>query len=179
MKFSTRLTHSLLFALLISGCSPVENKQDYVTVGALLPLTGADSDKGMRVLNGLQLAKREINEKGGILGKKLDIIVLNDHGSERNALQQYMVLKEKDIAAIIVLNHSGVTLTIAKAAETDGIPIVSPSAVDLSFENQNEELTDFDKSYLNHFSQIPLSDSVAAYRCVFALAETINNTEKR
>jgi branched-chain amino acid transport system substrate-binding protein len=111
-----------------NGCTSKSEKQEYITIGALLPLTGEDSDEGFRALNGLYLAKKEINESGGILGKKLDVIILNDRGDEEYIVQQYNTLKEKGVTAIIGSSYSGVTIALAKAAEKDGIPIISPTA---------------------------------------------------
>jgi branched-chain amino acid transport system substrate-binding protein len=111
-----------------NGCAPKQAGQKYITIGALLPLTGEDSDEGFRALNGLYLAKREINENGGILGKKLDVIILNDRGDEEYIVQQYNKLKEKNVTAIIGSSYSGVTIALAKAAEEDGIPVISPTA---------------------------------------------------
>lgn len=115
-----------LSALILLSCS--KDNQKYITIGALLPLTGNDSDDGIRALNGLQLAKEEINNNGGILGKKLDIIVLNDRGDESYILQQYNTLKSYDVAAIIGSSYSPVTMALADAAEIDGIPVISPTA---------------------------------------------------
>jgi branched-chain amino acid transport system substrate-binding protein len=109
-------------------------RQEYITIGALLPLTGDGSDEGLRALNGLQLAKEEINASGGILGKKIDVIVLNDRGwgtagyDEEYVVKQYNRLKEKEVVAIIGSSYSGATLAIAKASEKDGLPIISPTA---------------------------------------------------
>jgi len=178
MKFSTILVYTLLLTLLVFGCFPNKDKPEYITIGAILPLTGADSDEGVRALNGLQIAKQEINEKGGILGKKLDIIVLNDRGDKEYVLQQYSVLKEKGVAAIISSGNPDIAMILAKVSAADDIPIFSPSAVNPLTEGQNGELADFEKSYFGNFSQIPLSDSAAAYRCVYTIAETIRNAEK-
>jgi branched-chain amino acid transport system substrate-binding protein len=112
----------------VNSCVLKSEKQEYITIGALLPLTGEDSDEGLRALNGLQLAKEEINESGGVLGKKLDIIVLNDRGDEEHVLRQYKVLKEKGVIAVIGSSYSSVTLALAKEAEKDGMPVISPTA---------------------------------------------------
>jgi len=119
----------MVFVIAVANsCVLKSEKQEYITIGALLPLTGADSDEGLRALNGLQLAKEEINESGGVLGKKLDIIVLNDRGDEEHVLRQYKVLKEKGVIAVIGSSYSSVTLALAKEAEKDGMPVISPTA---------------------------------------------------
>jgi len=117
----------LLFVF-ISGCTKKAEQQEYITIGALLPLTGEGSDEGLRALNGLQLAKEEINKSGGVLGKILDIIVLNDRGDEEYIVQQYNALKERGVVAIIGSSYSSVTMALARAAEKDGMPIISPTA---------------------------------------------------
>lgn len=112
----------------ITGCGSKSQPQEFITLGALLPLCGEDADEGLRAYNGLMLAKEEINRAGGILGKMLDIIVLNDFGNEEYVVQQYNVLMEKNVAAIIGSSYSDVTMALAEAAEKDGIPVISPSA---------------------------------------------------
>jgi branched-chain amino acid transport system substrate-binding protein len=110
----------LFLTVLMSGCTKKAEQQGYITIGALLPLTGESSDEGLRALNGLQLARKEINKSGGILGKTLDIIVLNDRGDEEYIVRQYNALKERGVAAIIGSSYSSVTMALARAAEKDG-----------------------------------------------------------
>jgi branched-chain amino acid transport system substrate-binding protein len=116
-----------LIPLIIAGCSS-KPEQEYITIGALIPLTGEDSDEGLRALNGLQIAKEEINKTGGILGKKLDVIVFDDRGDVEYIVEQYNRLKERGVAAIIGSSYSDATIALAKEAEKDGIPIISPTA---------------------------------------------------
>jgi ABC-type sugar transport system substrate-binding protein len=178
MKFSTTPLCLLLLALALLGCYQGKEKQEYLTIGALLPLTGADSEEGVRALNGLQLAKEEINENGGISGKKLDIIALNDRGNEKYVLQQYNELKNKGVKAIIGSSAKNVTTVLSRAALADGIPLFSPSAENITYNDDNGKLTDFEKKYFNVFSQMPLPVSAAAYKCVYIMANTFNSAER-
>ena len=146
-----------LTAVLIFSCSS-NKKTEYITIGALLPLTGDKSDEGIRALNGLNLAVTKINKNGGVLGKKLDVIALNDRGDEEYAVQQYNVLKEKNAAAIVGSSYSDVTLALAKASEEDGIPIISAAAA-------NPEIT---KGRENVFRAIFIDDYQAEIMAYFA-----------
>ena len=147
-----------LLAVLMSGCGPKTQQQGYITIGALLPLTGESSDEGLRALNGLQLARKEINKSGGVLGKKLDIIVLNDRGDEEYIVRQYNALKERGVAAIIGSSYSNVTLALARAAEKDGMPVISPTAT-------NPDVT---KGRPNVFRAIFIDDYQAEAMAYFA-----------
>jgi len=152
----------LLLALCASCDSASErrraNKQEYITIGALFPLTGEHADEGIRALNGLKLARQEINAAGGVLGKKLDIIALDDGGDEKRVVEQYRVLLERGVSAIIGSSFSYVTLPLAKASEADGIPVITPTA-------SNPEITEGRK---NVFRMIFLDDDQAKVAASFA-----------
>jgi len=152
------LTCFLLLVVFISGCTKKTEQQEYITIGALLPLTGDNSGEGLRALNGLQLAKEEINKSGGILGKILDIIVLNDRGDEEYIVRQYNALKEKGVVAIIGSSYSGVTMALAQVAEKDGMPVISPTA-------SNPDIT---KGRPNVFRAIFIDDYQAEVMAYFA-----------
>ena len=158
METCFRAACFLMLIVLMSGCTQKAEQQEYITIGALLPLTGEDSDEGLRALNGLQLAKEEINEAGGVLRKKLDVIVLNDRGDEEYILQQYNALKERGVVAIIGSSYSGVTMALAQAAEKDGIPVISPTA-------SNPDVT---KGRPNVFRAIFIDDYQAEVMAYFA-----------
>jgi branched-chain amino acid transport system substrate-binding protein len=150
-----------------AGCTAKPAQQEYITIGALLPLTGEDSDEGFRALNGLYLAKKEINENGGIMGKKLDVIILNDRGDEEYITQQYNKLKEKGVSAIIGSSYSGVTIALAKAAEKDGIPIISPTASNLNVTKDRKNvfraifIDDYQAEVMAYFAYNSLSAKTA------------------
>ena len=127
MKIKASFLLAITF-IVFWGCSANVKEQGYITIGALLPLTGPASDEGLRTLNGIHLAKEEINARGGVLGKKLDIIVLNDRGDTEYIVEQYNKLMENNIAAIIGSSYSGPTLVLARESEKDGIPVISPTA---------------------------------------------------
>jgi branched-chain amino acid transport system substrate-binding protein len=148
----------LFLAVLMSGCTQKAEQRGYITIGALLPLTGDSSDEGLRALNGLQLAKEEINRSGGVLGKMLDVIVLNDRGDEEYIVQQYNVLKARGVAAIIGSSYSNVTMALARAAEEDGMPIISPTAT-------NPDVT---RGHPNVFRAVFIDDYQAEAMAYFA-----------
>ena len=54
----------IIFYFFFSSCTPSKIKTELITISVLLPLVGEDSDEGLRALNGIQLAKKEINEAG-------------------------------------------------------------------------------------------------------------------
>ena len=112
----------------VIGCAPTIDQEEYVTIGVLLPLTGESADAGHRGIDGILLAKSEINENGGVLGKKLDFIILNDRDDKEHVVRQYHVLKKKGVVAIIGSIYSDATRELAKVAAVDAMPVITPTA---------------------------------------------------
>jgi branched-chain amino acid transport system substrate-binding protein len=158
MRKLTTFLFALLLSLfvLMSGCSGIG--RGYITIGVLLPLTGPDADEGLRAYNGLQLAKEEINAAGGVMGKKLDLIILNDQGDKSYVLKQYYTLRGLGAVAIIGSSYSDVTLVLADAAEIDRMPLITPSASD----------PDITRNRNNVFRTIFIDDYQAAVLAYFA-----------
>lgn len=78
------LTRSLLVSVLlvlmtsISGCSNTE-PQTPIRLGVVLPLSGTFQIYGQQGLNGLILAVEQINAKGGVLGRPLELMVKDNN----------------------------------------------------------------------------------------------------
>ncbi len=68
-----------LCTLILTGCQNVanpsgNNAEDTITIGGIVPLTGDGAVYGVMTQNVANLRVEEINESGGINGKKLEII---------------------------------------------------------------------------------------------------------
>jgi branched-chain amino acid transport system substrate-binding protein len=68
-----------------------------VRIGLIAPLTGGSSDFGNSVRLGAELAVKEINESGGLLGRPLELVTRDDKANpdEGRKVSEELVLKEK------------------------------------------------------------------------------------
>ncbi|WP_108663579.1 amino acid ABC transporter substrate-binding protein [Acuticoccus kandeliae] len=73
-------------AFLITGAAQA---QDTIKIGASLPLTGNFSIAGQKHRQGYQLCVDLINDRGGVLGKKIDLIVSDNRSDPATAINQY------------------------------------------------------------------------------------------
>ena len=55
-------------------CAPA---QDTIKIGAIEPLSGTFKDIGERYLDGVNYAVKVINESGGLLGKKVEVVPID------------------------------------------------------------------------------------------------------
>lgn len=70
---------SAMAITLLAGCSGNSagdgNNGDTIKIGAIGPLSGAASTYGVSVKEGAQLLEKEVNDAGGINGKKLNLFL--------------------------------------------------------------------------------------------------------
>ncbi|WP_099354345.1 ABC transporter substrate-binding protein [Fredinandcohnia onubensis] len=101
------------------------NNQDVIKIGWFGPLTGPTSTDGQISLNASQLAVDQINENGGINGKNVEIISVDDQGKPQEAAKGVQKLINSDkVAAVISGAYSGPTLAAASLVQKEGVPMI-------------------------------------------------------
>ena len=125
--FAVTLLLLLTGSLFAMGNS--EQASDVYKVGFIGPLTGDNANYGVRCLNATNLAVSEINAKGGIDGKQIQIISEDSEGAPEKALAAYEKLVYTDnVCAIIGPVFTGESLAVGPRCVEDGIVMITPSA---------------------------------------------------
>lgn len=101
-----------------------------VTLGALMPLTGALGEYGESSLNGVKLAAKQINESGGVLGGSLNIAVGDTQTNpQAGVLAAKQLIATNKVAGIVGALASGVTIPVAQSVTSvSGIPEISSAS---------------------------------------------------
>ena len=90
---------------------PPASNQPSIRIGLIFPLTGGSADMGNSARVGAEVALNEINQVGGFLGRKLELVVRDDEANPDAGLKhaEELVLKEK-VTATIGFCNSGVAM---------------------------------------------------------------------
>jgi branched-chain amino acid transport system substrate-binding protein len=123
---------SLLAALLVLGgltaCSAAsEEKADTILIGVNLELTGDVSVYGVPERNAFEQAVSEVNAKGGIDGKLVELVIYDNAYDQAKAVQNTEKLIEDGVVAILGSATSGMTMAIAPLAKDNGLVVFTPS----------------------------------------------------
>ena len=111
--------------------SPVLAKET-IKVGALLAVTGPASFLGAPEAKTLEMMVADINKKGGIKGKKVELIIKDTGASPEKALSFAKQLIEEDkVLAIIGPSTSGETMKIKSVAEEAKAILLSCAAAEV------------------------------------------------
>lgn len=120
----------LLIVLLLFSCTPnpVEKSQE-VVIGVFGSLTGTTATFGQSTRKGVELATAEINAKGGLLGKKIRLVIEDDQAKPEEAQTVATKLVSKDrVVAMIGETASSRSLAAAPVCQQAGVPMVSPTS---------------------------------------------------
>ena len=103
---------------------------DSLRIGTLVPKAGRMADLG-RVVSGLiQIFVAEINAKGGIYGRKLELVGADFADDPKLAVANAeRLVREQDVFALVSPFTVGVEAEISRLAEEAGIPVVGPFTV--------------------------------------------------
>ena len=134
MKKNLLLILSLVFTLsLLSGCSTETNtdkgSEDTIKIGVNYELTGGVATYGQGLNEGVQLAFEEINANGGVLGKQLEAVTVDNKSEDTEAANVSTKLATRDkVVALLGPATSGNTKAASPAAMQNKIPLISASA---------------------------------------------------
>jgi branched-chain amino acid transport system substrate-binding protein len=124
----------IALGVFVIGCS--EKKQESVIrIGLAGPLTGDQASIGQDMYHGSQMAVDEWNEKGGVLGKKIDLKALDDKAKEEEAVaiaNEFVV--DPYLVGVIGHLNSGCSIPASKVYHNAKVLEVTPCST-------NPELT--------------------------------------
>lgn len=99
-------------------------------IGALAPLSRPGwVEAGQHLLAGLELAVRDVNDAGGIVGRQLELMVRDTAADPQRATAAVDELARLGVAALAGEYHSVVARAAAGRADALGLPFLCSSAV--------------------------------------------------
>lgn len=126
---STVLAFSMLAVLAVGCGGPAKTDSAEIKIGGDFEITGGVANFGKSTVNGIQLAFKEVNAKGGILGKKM-VLVLADNKSEpseaANAITK-LITQDKVVTVLGPVASSNV-LAASQIAIDNKIPLLTATA---------------------------------------------------
>ncbi len=137
----TRLLWALLSLciIVVLGC---QKKDDVIQIGIAGPMTGDQAKMGMDFKNGAALAVEEWNGRGGVLGKRLELIISDDQHDPKQAVSVANKMVNQGVVGVIGHFNSSCSIPASDVYNRAGIPMITPGST-------NPQLTE--KGYRNVF----------------------------
>jgi branched-chain amino acid transport system substrate-binding protein len=122
-------TAALVF---VAGCGGnsgggSDNKSS-IKIGASLPLTGEFSEPGKAAQQGYEVWKATVNAKGGIAGRKVDLVIKDDASNQNTIVADYNALISRDKVDMLLGTFSSLlNLPASAVAERNRKLYVEPA----------------------------------------------------
>jgi len=133
----------LLLVMLVAGCG-AKTESNEIKVGANVELTGNVASFGQSAYNGIKLAVKEINAKGGVLGKQLVLVSADNRGESSEAVNAMTKLISQDKVKVVLgpIVSSNV-IAAYKVAEENKIPVITPTGTSAAITMANGKVQDY------------------------------------
>lgn len=128
LKIMSVLAGTMLMGSIFAGCGD-DAKSDEIKIGTNFELTGNVANYGSATLDGLKLAIKEVNDAGGVNGKKITIVDADNKSEASEAVNAATKLISDDKVKVVV--GPAVTANViaeSQVATDDKIPVVAPDA---------------------------------------------------
>lgn len=147
-----------------------------LVLGFVGGLSGAKADLGSQGRNGAALAVEQLNAQGGIVGRKVELVVADDQDSADGMRAALAQLQAAGVSAIVGPMTSGQTQEAQRVTEPLGLILISPTASSIALVGKKDHL--YRMAPANTFEASLLAGVVAAQGLhhVAILRDTDNDT---
>jgi len=130
-----RLGLALGLGLALAGCS--KDQGDTIRFGVGAPVTGSDAAFGAQLKNGAEQAIADINEAGGILGKKIVVSYGDDVADPKQGVSVANNFAGEGVKFVIGHFNSGVTMPTSEVYQENGILQITPGSTNPRITERN------------------------------------------
>ncbi|RPH76712.1 MAG: hypothetical protein EHM88_19155 [Candidatus Rokuibacteriota bacterium] len=128
MTTTIRALAVALAALLVAGAGTAW-AQGEVLVGGAISQTGRYAEPAGRQVNAIKMWVDEVNARGGLLGRKVKLLLLDDKSDTQTSIKLYEKLITEDKVEVLLAPYSsGITEAVANVNERYKMPFVAYGA---------------------------------------------------
>jgi len=128
-RFIKRLVRSAILAAAFASASGLAKAQD-IRIGVVGPITGSAAALGEQMKRGAGMAVKDINTKGGALGKKLDLILADDVCDPKQAVAAANDVVGKGVVFVAGHACSAASIPASAVYHQAGVLQMTPASTD-------------------------------------------------
>lgn len=129
------IVSALTASLAVTGCggaastgSNSSDSKEPIKIGAVMDISGTGSSLGVPGRDSIQMWQEQVNARGGINGRPVKVIILDNESDETKAVLAFKKLVDEGVVAVAGASQSGTTIAMINSANTLKVPLVSAAA---------------------------------------------------
>jgi len=157
MEFSLIILPALIG---LTGCT--SRTADTIRIAVAAPMTGDQSKQGNDLKNGVELAVSEWNDHGGLLGKKIELLVGDDQHDPKQAVAIANKFVNSGVVGVVGHWNSSASIPASEVYHQANVPMITPAST-------NPQVTD--RGYSNVFRVCGRDDQQGRVAAEFAVTQ--------
>ncbi len=131
---------SIAVSAAILSLGGLAHAEDTIKIAIAGPITGPVAQYGEMQMNGAKMAVEQINAKGGVDGKKLEAVLMDDVCEPKQAVAIANQIVNQKIKYVVGHLCSGSTQPASKLYEEEGILMITPAATNPAITQQKYKM---------------------------------------
>lgn len=124
----------LFFLVMMTAAVPPAGAAEPIKIGAITTLTGWAGFLGTSAKECLEVAVAQINAKGGVLGRPIEVLYEDDQSNPTNSvIAATKLIKDKKVVALIGPSFTAGCMSIIPISEQNKIPLLLPAPATAKF----------------------------------------------
>ncbi len=124
----------LTIIALLASCT--KQPENVIRIGAAGPMTGDQSKMGIDLRNATAMAVAEWNERGGVLGKKIELLPGDDQADPKQAVSIANKFINQQVAAVVGHWNSSCSIPASEYYDHANVIMISPATTNPKFTQQ-------------------------------------------
>jgi len=118
----------LAAGLVVSGCGGDKKADsDTIKIGVNMEMTGNGASYGADGYDGVKLAVKEFNDKGGFDGKKIELVLADNKSESAESVLAAEKLMQSNVVAVIGPTTSSNAIAASQVYEANKVPGMGPT----------------------------------------------------
>lgn len=131
---------SIAVSAAILSLGGLAHAEDTIKIAIAGPITGPVAQYGEMQMNGAKMAVEQINAKGGVDGKQLEAVLMDDVCEPKQAVAIANQIVNQKIKYVVGHLCSGSTQPASKLYEEEGILMITPAATNPAITQQGYKM---------------------------------------
>ncbi len=137
MNFCKKFRIILLVSMVMLTAHAAMGAESGIRIGASLSMTGKYEQTGIYTKNGYELWADNVNARGGLLGRQVELIIYDDQSDPKKAVELYEKLITADKVDLLMGPYSSrIVFAVAELTEKHNFPMVTAGASSEEIWNQ-------------------------------------------
>jgi branched-chain amino acid transport system substrate-binding protein len=117
---------AVVFLASLVGCGG--RPENTVRIASVAPMTGQSAKMGEDISRAVQLAVEEWNAKGGVLGRKIELLVEDDRADPKDAVSVADKVAAQGVIGVVGHYNSSCTIPASNIYHENNIVMITPSS---------------------------------------------------